>query len=310
MIKESYKKLLEKQHYAIIGNHSACKICSWTKKSLRNNGACYKQQFYGIKSHICCQMSTTINYCDMDCVYCWRDHYNEEFTEIDEPKNLIDKAITAQKKLLEGFNGFDKVNREKFQESKNPLHFAISLTGETLYYPKLSELIKELKNRNLTSFIVTNGQLPAVLEKLEPPTQLYISLDAPNKQLQKRICNPKHKDSWDRLIKSLKILEELKQKTRTALRITLIKYLNMTRAEKYAELIEKSSPKFVEAKAFMWCGFSKQRLAIENMPRHPEIMKFAKKIQENSSYKIIDEKENSRVVLLMKKDFKGRKLKF
>lgn len=310
MIKESYKKLLEKQHYAIIGNHSAVKICTWTKKSLRNNGACYKQQFYGIKSHICCQMSTTINYCDMDCVYCWRDHYNEEFTEIDEPKNLIDKAITAQKKLLEGFNGFDKVNREKFQESKNPLHFAISLTGETLYYPKLSELIKELKNRNLTSFIVTNGQLPAVLEKLEPPTQLYISLDAPNKQLQKRICNPKHKDSWDRLIKSLKILEELKQKTRTALRITLIKYLNMTRAEKYAELIKIAQPDFVEVKAYMFVGASTQRLTIENMPRHEEVKTFAKAIIKHCNYKITDEQIASRVVLLTNKKSKDKIIKF
>ena len=60
----------------------------------------------------------------------------------------------------------------------------------------------------------------------------------------------------------------------------------------------------------MWCGYSKQRLAIENMPLHSDIVKFSKKIQENSSYKIIDEKKESRVILLMKKDVKGRVMKF
>ena len=40
------KKLMEKQGYRFIGNHSAVKTCEWTKKSLINKGSCYKQKFY------------------------------------------------------------------------------------------------------------------------------------------------------------------------------------------------------------------------------------------------------------------------
>ncbi|RLE41207.1 4-demethylwyosine synthase TYW1, partial [Candidatus Woesearchaeota archaeon] len=55
MIPDELRKVLEKQQYAFIGRHSAIKICYWTKKSLLDEGVCYKQQFYGIKSHRCCQ---------------------------------------------------------------------------------------------------------------------------------------------------------------------------------------------------------------------------------------------------------------
>ena len=63
-------------------------------------------------------------------------------------------------------------------------------------------------------------------------------------------------------------------------------------------MIKAFRPRWVEAKAYVWVGFSRQRLEIENMPRHSDIIDFAKKIGELSGYKIIDEKKESRVVLL------------
>ena len=256
MVKDSYKKLLEKQQYELIGNHSAVKVCTWTKKSLRDEGVCYKEQFYGIKSHRCCQLSVTINYCDMDCVYCWREHYNEPFTDIDNPEDLIDKAVSAQRKLLSGFGGLDKVNKEKLAEAQDPNQFAISLTGETLYYPHLSNFIKELKSKGASSFVVTNGMLPNVLANLEPPTQLYLSLDSPDKETQQKLCKPSHPDAWDRLTKSINILKQLKTKTRTCIRITAIKGLNMIQPDSYANLIKLADPHFVEVKAYMFVGAS------------------------------------------------------
>ncbi len=306
MVKESYKKLLEKQHYAIIGSHSAVKLCSWTKKSLRNQGVCYKEKFYGIRSHRCCQMSVTINYCDMDCVYCWREHYNEPFSDLDDPVELVDKAILAQRKLISGFGGFEGTDKQKLKEAAEPNQFAISLTGETLYYPRLSEFIRELKKRNFSSFIVSNGMLPDVLQNLEPPTQLYISIDAPDPELQKRICKPLHEDSWDRLLSSLKILSQLKSKTRTCLRLTLIKGLNMVDPKGYADLIVLADPHFVEVKAYMFVGASRLRLSMDNMPRHEEVRAFAEEVARLSGYQVIDEQKESRVVLLMKEDFDGR----
>jgi len=317
-MKQSYKQDLEKQQYRFIGNHSAVKICGWTKKSLTDKGVCYKQKFYGINSHRCCQISVTVNYCDQDCIFCWRKRYQEPFTNVDEPSELIDKAIEQQRLLLSGMGGNYKVkNLEKLKEAKNPMHFAISLTGETLYYPKLSGLIKELKKRKYSSFVVTNGQLPDVMEKLESPTQLYLSLDAPNEKVYKKMCRPLNKDAWKRLMKSLEILKKLKdkKKTRTAIRITLVNKGgstegNMIEPENYAKLVEKANPDFLEVKAYMFVGASRQRLEMENMPYHKDVKDFAEKIAEHSNYKIIDEQEESRVVLMMKKDVKTRIMNF
>ncbi len=302
VIKPELKKLLEKQHYAFIGNHSAIKVCMWTKKSLIDEGVCYKEQFYGIKSHRCCQISTTIGYCQNRCLFCWRPIEHTEGIKIaaplDSPKELIENAIKAQQKQLTGFGGNKNINKKKLEEAQNPDQFAISLSGEPLLYPKLGQLIKEIYKRKATAFVVTNGLLPTALKKLSPlPTNLYISLDAPNEELFNKIDQPQIKDAWKKLNQSLEIMKTLK--TTTVLRITMIIDLNMVHPEQYAELIEKASPDFVEVKAYMWVGYSQNRLNIKNMPRHPEIKEFSEQIVKHlKHYKIKDEKKESRVVLL------------
>jgi tRNA wybutosine-synthesizing protein 1 len=60
MIPQNLRDLLEKQQYRIVGNHSAVKICHWTKESIRERGFCYKQQFYGINAHRCLQMTPAV----------------------------------------------------------------------------------------------------------------------------------------------------------------------------------------------------------------------------------------------------------
>ena len=37
-----------RQQYGRVGNHSVCKVCSWTKKKIRCGESCYKHHFYGI----------------------------------------------------------------------------------------------------------------------------------------------------------------------------------------------------------------------------------------------------------------------
>jgi tRNA wybutosine-synthesizing protein 1 len=183
---------LKKQHYALIGNHSGVQICRWTKKSLLDEGFCYKEKFYGIKSHRCCQMSPSIGFCENRCLHCWRateltigNKMNPKC--IDEPKEIIEGCIEAQIRLLSGFNGNKKINNKKFKEAQEPMQFAISLTGEPTLYPKLGELISELRKKGKTTFVVTNGLQPAVLIKLNKgrnlPTQLYLSLNSPNKEM-------------------------------------------------------------------------------------------------------------------------------
>ena len=76
----------------------------------------------------------------------------------------------------------------------------------------------------------------------------------------------------------------------------------------YAELLKDIDFKFLELKAFMTVGYAQYRVPYSSMPFHKEIKDFAKIICRENKLKIIDEKENSRVVLVMKKDTKDRKL--
>lgn len=304
-MKNKLKKSLEKMHYEIVGNHSAVQICTWCKQSLLEEGYCYKQQFYGIKSHKCCQMTPALTFCDQKCLFCWRPHEMDqgiEMKNVDSPEKIIEGCIEAQRKKLSGFKGNDKVNMEKFEEAQNPNQWAISLSGEPTLYPRLGELIELIRKRRDSSFLVTNGQNPEVLEKLNEnkqlPTQLYVSLEAPTKELHKNINFPLRKNSWKLLNKTLELLPKLE--CRKVIRITVIKEINDSHIDEFIKLLRKANPDFIEVKAYMYVGYSRKRLKLENMPYHKEVKEFAKKLNKKLNWKIIDEKEESRVVLISK----------
>ena len=52
----------------------------------------------------------------------------------------------------------------------------------------------------------------------------------------------------------------------------------MINPEEYAKLIKKAKPEFVELKAAMPVGYAQYRMAYGQMPRHEEIVEFAKEI--------------------------------
>ena len=72
----------------------------------------------------------------------------------------------------------------------------------------------------------------------------------------------------------------------------------MENPEEYAKLIKKANPDYVEVKAYMYVGSSRERLAMDNMPSFDEVKEFAKKIGENCGKEIVNESQVSRVVLL------------
>ena len=293
---------LESSGYRFVGshNHAAAKICHWTKQSILDNGVCYKEKFYGIESHRCLQMAPAVPNCQQKCEFCWRDlSYTQTQWEgeYDDPKTIIDEAVKAQNNLLCGFFGNDKANKEKLEESKTPTNAAISLAGEPMLYPEIDELIAEFNRRNFTTFVVSNGQCVDKLKNLEnEPYQLYLSLDAPTKKIYNDVCQPQISEGWDNLNQSLDTLASFN--SRTCIRTTCVKGRNMTNPEKYAELIKKASPDFVEIKAYMCVGSSRHRLTPDNMPTFDEVKSFAQKIGENCCKKIVNESEVSRVVLL------------
>ena len=306
------KKKLEKQHYAVVGRnmHSAVQICRWTKHSLIDEGECYKEKFYGIKSHLCCQMSPYIG-CFNECLHCWRPielNKGIKIKKFDAPEEIIESCISAQQKMISGFGGNKKLNNQKFKEAQEPMQFAISLIGEPTIYPKLAELIIELRERRKTSFLVTNGLLPERLKELQEknalPTQLYISLNTPNEKMYNFWHKSKIKNAWGKFNESLDVMKKLKGETRTVIRMTLVKELNMKdeQIKDYVELIRKAKPDFIEVKGYMAVGFARKRLDYDTMPSHEDIKLFAEKLAKElgDKIKILDEKEFSRVVVLGK----------
>lgn len=297
-----YVKSLQKQHYKFFGRyaHSAAKLCLWTKKSIKGKGYCYKQAFYGIQSHRCLQMSPNV-YCQLRCVFCWRTWEHEPINYTpkywDTPKELVEQSILAHRNLISGLGGAEESDKKKLKEAQEPNQIAISLDGEPTMYPYLGELIQEYQKKKATTFLVTNGLLPERLERLETlPTQLYISLYGPNKQIHQKTNLPLTNDSWERLNRSLELFPSLE--TRKVIRLTLVKKANMVRPEEYAKLLKIAKPDFIEAKGYMFVGGSRQRLTIENMPTHEEIKQFATDLNSYLDYELVGEKRESRVILL------------
>jgi tRNA wybutosine-synthesizing protein 1 len=59
---------------------------------------------------------------------------------------------------------------------------------------------------------------------------------------------------------------------------------------------------FIEAKGYVFVGYSRNRMHLKNMPSHNEICEFGKRLTKNINYHFEMEKSDSRVVLLSKKE--------
>jgi tRNA wybutosine-synthesizing protein 1 len=306
MLTNNAKSLLELQGYRIVGNHSAVKTCGWTKKMIKQEGSCYKHKFYGIRSNQCLQMTTSLS-CGNRCIFCWRGYKapvsKDWIWETDEPELILDGSIKEHIQLLAGYKGNSKTSQDLFKESRSVKHVALSLTGEPIIYPKINEFLKLCHDHKISTFLVTNSQYPDEIKHIEHVTQLYCSLDAPNREILKKVDVPLFTDFWERSQRSLEELRE--KKCRTCIRITLIAGINDAEPENYAKQINIASPDFVEIKSYMFVGESKMRLKLENMPWHEDIVDFSTKMLINMpEYELVTEHVPSRVVLLAKKKFK------
>jgi len=301
---ETQTAAFEKAGYRFVGpnRHSAIKICEWCRSSLRDRGFCYKQKFYGISSNQCIQMSPTVFVCTENCLFCWRPTryaLPPKDQVWDSPKEIMDGCINEQKKILQGFAGNVRTPARKFYDAMRPKHVAISLSGEPTLYPHIGGLIDDIHARKMTSFLVSNGTLPERLQELldnsQQPTQMYITLAAPDKKALKDTALNMFDDAWERLMKSLSLINKF---NRSVIRLTLVRNLNFKDPEKYAQIIEKAAPSFLEVKSFMAVGGSQGRLPYDSMLSHGEIMEFAARIESNSSYRVVENKDDSRVALL------------
>jgi tRNA wybutosine-synthesizing protein 1 len=296
------QEVLERQGYRIVGEHSGVKLCHWTKASLTKGVGCYKQTFYGIESHRCLQMTPTVDACNLACQFCWRTQEwgSDSLQLADDPGFVVDESIRAQRELLTGFKGNPNVTRDRFLEAWHPTNVAISLTGEPTLYRKLGEMIDEFKRRGMSTFLVTNGTTPAVLRRMHAegrlPTQLYVTVAAPNEDIYRRLMVPKSGNEWRKLRETLELLPSLP--TRTVIRHTLVEGWNLGWEDEYAALDRSARPMFIECKGYSFVGESRLRLEAENVPSHASIQTFADRLGSRLGYHVAAEREDSRVVLL------------
>ena len=307
---------LTKQGYSIVGSHSGVKICRWTKSALRGRGSCYKYSFYGIASHQCMETTPSLS-CSNKCVFCWRHGTNPVGTTwrwVVDPPELIFAGVKAghyQKiKMMRGVPG---VRAERFAEAMRIRHCALSLVGEPIFYPHINEFTAMLHKEHISSFLVCNAQHPDQLAALKPVTQLYVSIDASNRESLRKIDRPLHRDFWERFQRCLDILREKRFQQRTVFRLTLVKGFNIEdEAEGYADLVEKGLPCFVEVKGVTYCGTSSSAgagLTMQNVPFYEEVCAFVEALnsaleKKGLGYGIAAEHAHSCCILIASNRFK------
>ncbi|KAF3038013.1 hypothetical protein E8E11_001131 [Didymella keratinophila] len=277
---------LTKQGYSIIGSHSGVKICRWTKSALRGRGSCYKYSFYGIASHLCMEATPSLS-CSNKCVFCWRHGTNPVGTTwrwvTDAPDVIFDGITAAHYKKIKMMKGVPGVRAERFAEAMRIRHCALSLVGEPIFYPHINDLLRIMHENRISTFLVCNAQHPAQLASLIPVTQLYVSIDASNKESLRKVDRPLHRDYWERFCACLDILRTRRFEQRTVFRLTLVKGFNMEEEVKgYADLVERALPCFVEVKGVTYCGTSaagSAGLTMQNVPFYEEVAEFVQMLE-------------------------------
>jgi len=307
---------LTKQGYTIVGSHSGVKICRWTKSALRGRGSCYKYSFYGIASHQCMETTPSLS-CSNKCVFCWRHGTNPVGTTwrwvVDPPEMIFDGVKEGHYKKIKMMRGVPGVRAERFAEAMKIRHCALSLVGEPIFYPHINEFTAMLHKEHISSFLVCNAQHPDQLATLKPVTQLYVSIDASNRESLRKIDRPLHRDFWERFQRCLEILREKRNRQRTVFRLTLVKGFNIEdEAEGYADLVEKGLPCFVEVKGVTYCGTSSSAgagLTMQNVPFYEEVCSFVEALnaalaRRGLAYGIAAEHAHSCCILIASERFK------
>jgi tRNA wybutosine-synthesizing protein 1 len=305
---------LYSEDYLRVGRHAAVKPCLYAKNALVGKTMCYKNEFYGIASHRCVQMTPSQDFCNQSCVFCWREiglHNPVWQGEADSAEEIVDGCIAGQKKQLMGFKGNAKVDKKRFAEALEPKHAAISLDGEPTLYPHLPDLIKEFHKRKISTFLVSNGTQPEMLKRLKRenalPTQLYLSLAAPDEATYEKFIGPLFPEGWKLFNESLSFFAKLG--TRSVLRMTLAKGVNMNKPKEYAKLIATSGTDYVEVKGYSAIGRSRQRLGLAFAPSHDEVKSFGLQIAEENGYVYSAECVPSRIILLSRDEETAEKRK-
>lgn len=294
------KERLEERGYRWVGNHSATRLCHWNRASIKAKGYCFKEKWYeGIESHRCLQMTPSALYCSQQCRFCWClqpgdiaelgwQAFPFPFKKADDPKDIVEGCLEARRYLLQKAQDELAASTRRFQEAMNPTHFAICLSGEPTLYSDISELIEEIHRMGMTTHLVTNGTMPNRLESMNTlPSRLFVSLYAPDKRTYLEVCKPLVPDGWSKMNMTLQLLPTLS--CPSTVELTLVKGLNMIKAEEYSKLIKLASPDTIHLKVAQRVGDSQKRIASEEVPAWNEVESFAEEISRATGYALSDQ---------------------
>eukprot|EP01068_Selenidium_serpulae_P009336 Selendium_serpulae@DN5206_c0_g1_i11.p1 len=197
---------------------------------------------------------------------------------MDAAEKIVEEGLAQHKQMIKELKGAAGVTPDRFSKALTVRHCALSLVGEPIMYPAINELLTKLHQLNISTFVVTNGQFPDAIRSLIPVTQLYVSIDAADKETLKKIDRPLHLDFWERYMESLDCLRSKKQ--RTVYRLTLVRGKNMEQGvDGYARLIERGQPSFIEIKGVTYSGASKTSdITMKSVPWHSEVVQFAEEL--------------------------------
>ena len=226
--------------------------------------------------------------------------------------DIVDRLVEAEdvNKLISEFITTEAEIKTAFKEAMNPKHAAISLSGEPTLYPEIGNLVNEFRKRDMSTFIVTNGTRPDVLKKLQAdgqlPTQLYVSLIAPNRKKYLQVSRTLIKNGWENLMETMALLPSLP--CRTVGRITCVKYVNMTSdlVPEYVNILKEHTPHFIDLKGFtieasaleMKNRFGGDRELKEYRPTFEDLLEFAQALEKQGGFEIISMHEKSVDILL------------
>jgi len=180
--------------------------------------------------------------------------------------------------MIKETKGIPGVNAKRWEEAHTVRHCALSLVGEPIMYPRINEFLGDLHSRDISTFLVTNGQHPRAIRSLIPVTQLYVSVDAPTPESLIAVDRPLFSDAWERLKESLTLLKDKGQ--RTVARLTVVKGWNSDEVEGYARLIALGQVSLIEVKGVTFCGKSDaSNLNMSNTPWHHEVVDLVRNLK-------------------------------
>ncbi len=228
IVPKGFVRKYTKGNLRIVGqfHHGAVKPCHWQEQRLltgRDNRNCYKG-YFGIESHLCVQNTPTLPFCNLGCVFCWRDiekgtldstfpTMNPE--EYDSPAILVEEMIRHSRNIINHHLklGRSLDNLAKMQTALEDLVQKWEETGENL--PRTEREISKTVGISLTSghralnLLDDCGVLdsdeenqywiqPAVLEEIHAKTDVpaiiekYVTTEREIRQVFKDAQNPKH----------------------------------------------------------------------------------------------------------------------